>query len=282
MSGMAIFGFDIMVLFAFILGGAMFSFLTVVLAGGLVPGMTSWIFSGLMKVPVVMNVWMDGYSVYRTIKKKPGSMVYDATKPTEFIDRTMVDNKPMTLLHGKRVMFRVEASAIPMTPDEIGEIQRILDHVKENEEKYSLLSQLKDFELFGALGHDPQTVREHMARHCQVEKEYIQNGKKIERSTDDIASDIATGVDKYVAEIDMLKADIKFLPRRSVYVDLPKAVQATQLPIASQILKRYRAEIEALYRAKYANAGDSMFKGIIIGGVVGLIAGAVAVKLLAG
>jgi hypothetical protein len=59
-------------------------------------------------------------------------------------------------------------------------------------------------------------------------------------------------------------------------------VDATQLRIASQILKRYRAEIEALYRARYGGIENSIWKGALIGGAVGLMAGAIGVKLIAG
>lgn len=271
-----------MVIAAFILGGLLFSMFTVFMVNAFVPGVFAWIRSGFSRMPIVLNCWMDGWAQYKIMKKKHGSLVFNATTPDEFIDRSMMDNKPMTSLHGKRIMVRVEASAVPNTPDELAEIQRVLDHVDENKNIYPLLSQLQDFELFGALGHEPQTTRELLARHCQVEKEYMKDGQKVERDDKEIATLIAEGVDKYLAEIDLLKKNLRFTPRRAVYVDLARAVAATQLRIASQILKRYRAEIEALYRAKYAGGGDTLWKGLAIGGFVGLLAGAAGMKFLGG
>jgi hypothetical protein len=67
-----------------------------------------------------------------------------------------------------------------------------------------------------------------------------------------------------------------------VFVDLARCVDATQLRIASQILKRYRAEVEALYRAKFGGAQDSLWKGLAIGAAIGAVASAIAVKLIGG
>jgi hypothetical protein len=277
-----VFGIDLMLIASFLLGGVLSSVFTVMIVNSFAPGVVPWLRAGIGRVPIVLNCWMDGWAQYRTMKKKPGSLVFNAATSDEFIDRSMMDNKPMTSLHGKRIMIRVEASAVPNTPDEVGEIQRILDHVDENKGLYPLLSELQDFEMFGALGHDPQTARELLARHCQVEREYMQNGEKLERDDKEIAEMIAEGVDKYMAEADLMKKNLRFLPRRAVYVDLARAVSATQLRIASQILKRYRAEIEALYRAKYGGGGDTLWKGLAIGGFVGLLAGAAGMKFLGG
>jgi hypothetical protein len=277
-----VFGIDVLIIAAFLLGGVLFSLVSVMMINSFVPGTMTWVRSGFTRVPIVLNCWMDGWAEYKTVKKKQGSMVFNATTPDESIDRSMVDNKPMTSLHGKRIMIRVEASAVPNTPDELAEIQRVIDHVEENKHLYPLLSELQDFELFGALGHDPQTARELLARHCQVEREYMEGNVKIERNADEIAKLIAQGVDKYMAEVDLLKKNLRFTPRRAVYVDLSRAVMATQLRIASQILKRYRAEIEALYRAKYAGGGDTLWKGLAIGGFIGLLAGAAGMKFLGG
>jgi hypothetical protein len=279
---MRIMGIDLLVVAAFLLGGVLFSVITIMMVNSFVPGAMTWVRSGLSRAPIVLNCWMDGWAQYKTIRKKPGSLVFNPTTPDEFIDRSMVDNKPMTSLHGKRIMIRVEASAVPNTPDEFAEIQRVMDHVEENKDIYPLLSALQDFELFGALGHDPQTARELLARHCQVEREYMDGDQKIERSNEEIAKLIAAGVEKYLAEVDLLKKNLRFTPRRAVYVDLSRAVMATQLRIASQILKRYRAEIEALYRAKYAGGGDTLWKGLAIGGFIGLLAGAAGMKFLGG
>jgi hypothetical protein len=277
-----VFGIDVLIIAAFLLGGVLFSLVSVMMINSFVPGTMTWVRSGFTRAPIVLNCWMDGWAQYKTVKKKPGSMVFNATTPDESIDRSMVDNKPMTSLHGKRIMIRVEASAVPNTPDELAEIQRVIDHVEENKHLYPLLSELQDFELFGALGHDPQTARELLARHCQVEREYMEGNVKIERNADEIAKLIAEGVDKHMAEVDLLKKNLRFTPRRAVYVDLSRAVMATQLRIASQILKRYRAEIEALYRAKYAGGGDTLWKGLAIGGFIGLLAGAAGMKFLGG
>jgi hypothetical protein len=277
-----VFGIDVLIIAAFLLGGVLFSLVSVMMINSFVPGTMTWVRSGFTRVPIVLNCWMDGWAEYKTVKKKQGSMVFNATTPDESIDRSMVDNKPMTSLHGKRIMIRVEASAVPNTPDELAEIQRVIDHVEENKHLYPLLSELQDFELFGALGHDPQTARELLARHCQVEREYMEGNVKIERNADEIAKLIAEGVDKHMAEVDLLKKNLRFTPRRAVYVDLSRAVMATQLRIASQILKRYRAEIEALYRAKYAGGGDTLWKGLAIGGFIGLLAGAAGMKFLGG
>jgi hypothetical protein len=201
----------------------------------------------------------------------------------EFVDRSTVDKKPMATLHGHRIMIRVTASAVPTTADELSEIQRVLDHMDENQDLYPELSKLQEYEVFGALGHDPQTARELLAQRCQVETEYLdQSGKVVQRPSEEVAAEVAHKVDVLIAEVNTLRRNIKFLPRRSVFVDLARCVDATQLRIASQILKRYRAEIESLYRAKYGGVENTMWKGIVIGGAIGLIVGAVGVKLIGG
>jgi gas vesicle protein len=173
---------------------------------------------------------------------------------------------------------------MPNSPDELAEVQRILDHIDENQELYPLLSKLQEYEVFGALGHDPQTAREVLAQNCQVETEYVDDktGMVVKRDEDEIRAEIAQKVDAILAEAETLKRNVKYLPRRSVYVDLPRTVDATQLRVASQILKRYRAEIENLFRARYGGAQDSLWKGLLIGGGIGAAAGAIGLKLLGG
>jgi hypothetical protein len=247
-----------------------------------VPGLGTWIMASMKNLPVVLSSYMDGYAEYKVMKKESGSLIFNGDTTEEFIDRSMIDKKPMASLHGHRIMYRVTASAVPNSPDELSDIQRVLDHIDENQDQYPLLSKLQEYEIFGAIGHDPQTVRELLAVRCQVEKEYIVNDKVEERDPEAIKFDVAKGVEAYMLEVDRLKRNLKFLPRQSVFVDLARCVDATQLRIASQILKRYRAEIEALYRARYGGIENSIWKGALIGGAVGLMAGAIGVKLIAG
>jgi hypothetical protein len=249
-----------------------------------VPGYLTWIFSGLQGgLPVVLNSYMDGWMSYKTMKKDKGSMVFNAGTDDEFLDRSVIDKKPMATLDGKRVMIRVTASAMPNSPDELADIQRVLDHIDENESLYPNLKNLQEFEVFGAMGHDPQTARELMAQNCQVETTYIdKDGVVKERPQDEVDKEVRDKVDAIFKEIELLKQNIKFLPRRSVFVDLARCVDATQLRIASQILKRYRAEVEALYRAKFGGAQDSLWKGLAIGAAIGAVASAIAVKLIGG
>jgi hypothetical protein len=226
---------------------------------------------------------MDGWMSYRVMKKSSGSMVFNSGTDDEFIDRSLIDKRPMATLHGKRVMVRVTASAMPNTPDELAEIQRVLDHIDENEHLYPNLKNLQEFEVFGAMGHDPQTARELMAQNCQVETTFLdKDGVVKDRPQVEVDKEVKDKVDAIFAEVELLKNNVKFLPRRSVFVDLARCVDATQLRIASQILKRYRAEVEALYRAKFGGAADSLWKGLAIGAALGLIIGAVGTKLLGG
>jgi len=281
-----IFGIDLWTYIAFVLGGVVFSIFTIIIASTLSPGLTTWIYAGIRNLPIVWYVFQDGFSVFRAMKKKAGSMIFNANKPDEFLDKSMIDNRPVTLLHGKRIQVRVDASAIPIDPTEDADTQRVMDHIQENKELYPLLSKFKDhqeFVVFGGLGHEPQTARELLARHCRVETQYIENGKIVSRPEDDITKELSEKVDKYVAELELLRKNVEFLPRRGVYVDLNRVVNATQLRIASQILKRYRAEIEAFYRAKYAGVdGGALWKGLLLGGGGGLIVGAVAAWFLKG
>lgn len=267
----------------FVLIGAILGAVALILyARTRVPGLWTWLVAGMNGLPVVFQSYMDGWCEYRVMKKQPGSMVFNGDTQEEFLDRSAIDKKPMAQLDGHRIMFRVSASAVPSSPDELSDIQRVLDHLDKNAEQYPLLRTLQDYEVFGCLGHDPQTVRELLANHCQVETEYIEGDKVVVREAEDVLLDIAKRVDAYLAEVEKLKRNLKFLPRKAVFVDLARCVDATQLRIASQILKRYRAEIEAMYRAKYGGVENSMWKGIVIGGAVGLIAGGIAVKLISG
>lgn len=247
-----------------------------------VPGVWIWLVSSIQNLPVAINAYMDGWSEYKAMKKEPGSLVFNSGGPDEFIDRSMVDNRPMQMLHGHRVMVRVSASAIPNTFDELGEIQRVIDHIDENVALYPRLSKLPEFEWFASIGEEPQIVREIMTKHCMVEKEYVENNKKVTRSDEEVNLLVATQVDAYMAEIELLKRNLKWVPRRSVFVDLARCVNATQLRIASQILKRYRAEIEAFYRAKYGNQASEFWKGAVMGGAVAAVGAGLAVKLLVG
>lgn len=253
-------------------------------AKGRVPGFLTWIMSGLQGgLPTVLNSYMDGWMEYKVMKKQSGSMVFNQGTDNEFLDRSVIDKKPMATLHGHRVMIRVTASALPNSPDEIAEIQRVLDHLDENPDKYPALSKLQEYEVFGALGHDPQTARELLEQNCQVETKTIdKDGNVVERPIEEINADIQDKINAILKEVDLLRKNVKYLPRHSVFVDLARCVDATQLRIASQILKRYRAEIEALYRAKYGGVENSIWKGLMIGGAVGLAVGGIAVKLIGG
>lgn len=255
-----------------------------IIANSKVPGYLTWIINGFKGAPlVVIKSYMDGWMTYTGANKKSGSMVFNAGTDNEFLDRSVIDKKPMATLDGHRVMILVAASAVPNSMDEFAEIQRVIDHIDENPDKYPLLSKLQEYEVFGALGHDPQTARELMAQNCQVETTFTDSDGVVKpRPKDEVDKEVREKVDAIFAEVDLLIKNIKFLPRHSVYVDLARCVDATQLRIASQILKRYRAEIESLYRAKFGGAADSIWKGLMIGGAIGLIVGAVGVKLAGG
>lgn len=251
-------------------------------ANRVVPGFWQWAKAGITNTLVVLNSYMDGYGEYRTAKKEPGSMIMNINKPDEFLDRSVVDKKPMAMLHGHRYMIRVTATNMPSSPDEYADTQRILDHIDENAARYPLLSKLQDYEIFEALGEDQQTARELLAVHCQVETEYLVEGVVTKRPDNDVAREIKDNVDKYMAELAELRKHITWIPRRSVFVDLARCIDATQQRYASQIFKRYRTEMMQYLRAQYGGIENSLWKGVAMGGAVGAVAGAIAATVLGG
>ncbi len=254
-------------------------------ANHVVPGFLTWIMSAIMgNLPVMLSSDNDGWMDYKLLRKDSGSISFNSGTNNEMLDRTVIDKMPLQTLCGHRIMVRCNASAIPNSPNgELDDIQRVLDHIDENPKLYPALKDMQEFEIFGLLGHDPQTAQELMTYRCQVPVEVVgKDGKVIKRDESEVKAEIAGKVDDIMKQAEILKNNLKYLPRHSVYVDIARCIDATQQRLSSQILKRYRAEVEAQFRAKFGGAENSLWKGLAIGGGLGLIVGSIAVMLIKG
>jgi hypothetical protein len=250
------------------------------IASKLVPGFWTWIRNFNGRGLTTIYAFKDGLMEYRNAKTRPGNMIVNIGKPDEFIDQSTVERTPMSLLHNKRVMFCSSDSYMPQNQEIDADIQRVLDHLDKNHDKYPNIINLQEYEVFECMYEDKQTAREIIQKHCNVETEYLEGNEVKQRDPKMVEVEVKKQVDACMAEIEQLSKDIKYLPKYPVFVDKARVLDATAQRYASQIFKRYKAEILNYVRAQYGGLENSLYKGIVIGLIIGVVGAFIAVKFL--
>ncbi len=250
---------------------------------GKLPGAKTWAEAARKHLPVMLMAWMDGYLEYQVISKEAsGDVIFNKGESNETLDRSVFDKKPMQMLEGERILIRASASVSPHALDELAEVQRTVEHVKNNPDTYPLLSKLKDFEIMGVLGHDPQTVRELMGYHSRVQQEYYdeKTGKLEKRTKEEVDKMEAEKVEAYMKEVDLFRKNVKFDWKRDIWLDIGKAVDATMLPFAVNAWKAVRSELEKYFQGAYEPQQNEFWKGALLGGVCCAIGAGLAVYMI--
>lgn len=261
----------IALLFGCILGAILLLFII----SAKVPGIFVW----LGKNTPIISVWSDGFGeIIAGVKKARSGLIFNLGSNNEIIDPAVLPEvKPSLRLAGRRVLIRYKGSSTASSVSEIAAVQGVLEHVDKNRDEYPLLSGLKDYEIMGAISHDPQTLRELAEKYCSVTKVVMVDGIEKELTDEEIKKAHGDKLKAYVAEADKLKVNCRFVPVREMFLDVARAVAATQLPITAFILKSYRREIAESVQSKQ----DGWDIGTIaIGACIGLAVGLILAKVL--
>jgi len=252
-------------------------------AKGNTPGAESWAEAQANDLPIVINADMDGAAFFETASKEPGAPIFNEKDPSKIIaDRATYDTSPLQTLENHRFLLKASASASTETVGEMQDTLLVCDEVKKNPETYPLMSSLTDSEILGCLpgGHDDETLRSLMGFHCRVEKKYfdtVQN-KMIERDVKTIEEMESAKVAEYMAEIKRFKLNCKYIPHRDGYVDIARAVNATQMRFAINFLQALINYLESYYSKMQQPIEDKFWKGVALG----VIGGGIAVFVLGG
>jgi hypothetical protein len=249
-----------------------------------VPGKLIWLKGN---VTPIMNIQSDGGAEVIEGKKQARSgLIFNLGSNNEVVDPAVTPEiKPVLRLNGRKVLLRWKNSALTNTIDEAGSIDTILRHVTDNTDLYPRLSRLlgpKDFWIMGALSHDSVTEAELLQRYCIPKKGKVDDkgAPIIDEKTKKQAEYTAEEIDKlkqnelaeWMKEVELLRHNVKFVPRKEIYVDFARAIAATMVPINAFILKSYRREIEASVKNKQQGWDlGTLATGALLGLVMGLI-----------
>lgn len=261
---------------ALLFGGVLGAIFLLLMLGSKVPGAFIW----LSKNTPIISVWSDGFGeIVAGVKKARSGLIFNLGSNNEIIDPAVTnDVKPSLRLNGRRVLIRFKGSSTTNSVDEIAAVQGVLNHIDKNHDEYPHLSILKDFELMGVLSHDPLTVREVLDKYCTIPKiiidddggEHVLSDSEIKAKHDELQKE-------YMVEVGKLKSHLRFEPVRQMFLDVARAVNATQLTITPDILKAYRREIAESVQQKKEGWDIGT---IAIGACVGLAIGLVLAKVL--
>jgi hypothetical protein len=263
-----------------LMGAILGAILGIAMLLGKVPGKLVWLKSG---VTPIINVWSDGLAeIIEGTKKAKSGLIFNLGSNNEIVDPAVTPEvKPSIRLSGRRVLIRWKGSSLTNAVGEVASIDAVLNHVQNNRDEYPLLSKFlgaKEFWIMGAISHDAITVRELYTRYCIPNKTYIdEDGNEKEYSKTELKKAQDDRLNEYMAEVEKLKSNLKYVPAREAFIDVARAVAATMVPINAFILKSYRREIEASVKSK----NDGWDIGTLaIGALCGFAGGIILAKVL--
>jgi hypothetical protein len=236
------------------------------------PNLLTWVSSTLFNRTPIIEVSGDGPARLLTVgKHKPSQTTFNADTPSELADPAQFAERDNSMFFGgKRVLFRFKGSALPMSPKAMDGPDLILKHVDENKDKYPNISQMADFEIMELVSADPVTLSEIITRNCVCSPDVVVEGVEKKLTQEEKDKKVSNLKKDFRLEVEALKHNITYVPRRDHYLNIQRVVTAVQQTVTPVFLNNFRHEVEA---GKAVETKGLDFGCIAIGGIIGIVGG---------
>lgn len=211
----------------------------------------------------ILDAFGDSYAQWVEGEKSvSGSVLINHGTDTETIDQTVIDRAPSLLIGGIRSLIRCRMSAATMPLTDAGHTQLVMDHY-DQPGIYPTLHKLGlyDHEWMFTLRNDLPIIKEMISSKCIIEKavpdEKDPQKLVIARVIDE------TLLKEAMDEVDQFRKNVSYVPKRDVFIDVPRVVNSTQLVFAPFVLKNITAIITAIITSQFERKYQGL-KGIPI------------------